>query len=126
MPIRHEWYTDAQRILISYIEKPWDWEDYRRGLDEVIGLLDEVEHKVVSVGVYHKAGAPPTGTILNLPRIAELLDHPNFDYYVVVGITSSMGKSAASIFQRVYGSLYFCDTLNEAIMLIEENRAADV
>jgi hypothetical protein len=119
MPFTHEWYDADRTVIHSQIIAPWTWDAYISELDTLFAMMDEVEHPVISLGDYRRAGPAPSGIITRLPAIAKLMTHPNFHKFILVGVTSSLGRSGVRVFSNVYGKVDYVDTLEEADDIIK-------
>lgn len=120
MPFTHEWYNDEKKVIYSQVIGAWTWDEYIGQLDTISAMLDEVDHPVILLGDFSQSGPAPKGIITRMSQITTIFGHPNFDQFIVVAISSWMGKNGAQIFSRVFGALDSVDTLEQAEELIRE------
>ncbi|MGF1507196.1 MAG: hypothetical protein ACFB51_19015 [Anaerolineae bacterium] len=125
MPIVSDWFDEDHTILFTQVSEPFTWDDYSQNIDRLLALLDSVTHPVILLTDYTQVETIPTGALPQLSVIANLIEHPNFQQFVVYGHQTAIGQTATRIFERVYGRVDMVEDQEEALALIERIRRSD-
>ena len=119
----HRWLDDEKTILFTEYPPNFTWEEYHHAGDAVWRMLSTVDHKVIHLSSYeHVTARLPPGALAQLRRIAMLIEHRNFEHFVVYGVHHRLIRTMGDLFYDVYGHIIITDTKEEALAAIAELR----
>lgn len=133
MSLEVKWYDDAHTILVATLAKDTTWDEYHSAVDQIISEAKQANHRV-DVIFHDEVGMPIGNPMPHLKQgIAKMGKEPNIGYYVIAGSRGSSGfvRAMIEIVLKVamksapagQGNGAFARTLNDAIALIERDRA---
>ena len=126
MSIQVDWHNDIQTAITICYQQPWDWAEFEAAREQLLILLDSLQHPVDLILDVRKAGPPPEGAILRFRKTLQT-DHPNTRQVIFVG-EQYLITSFLDIIFHIYGRflpesrLRFVNSLEEAELLISDGR----
>ena len=121
MPINVKWGSLGQTFILFTVENPFLPTELLAAVDEVHDLLDSVDHQASTIIDFTSITGVPRGLISMYPTLAAKIGHPKSTGFVV--FTSQRYRWMAEIFSRLFKTLHFVDTLEEAEAMVSEFHA---
>jgi hypothetical protein len=131
MPHTISWFDEAKTVLLVLTEGKSTWEQYHAKYDDALQIVKTVDYRV-DVIMDSRGGLPPGNPIPHLRAIiAEWDTAQNLGVVVVLGRYRMHGfvQTAANIAGRLVGvitpgQLFFVNSLDDAMPIIEADRVA--
>jgi hypothetical protein len=83
------WANDDHSVILYHIESPWTWEDTDRAKDQLVEMIESVDHPVDCVFDVSGIGGLPRNTLQVVAEHYSFIPQ-NVGIYVVVGAPSSV------------------------------------
>lgn len=122
MPVTVEWGNEAQTLVIMRLTEPFSMEAVADGVDQINALMDTVSHRVTPAVDFRAVHGLPRGALASYQRVASRMGHPNSTgWLIMIGVRRFM-KPLLDIFSRVFRTIEYADTLEDAVALAERAR----
>lgn len=126
--IQVQWYDETRTIIVYHIENEWSVADFFALSVQIDRMIDQVEHVVDVIGVYHRAFVPTGDFIFDAGSLPFRRRHRRRGKEFFVGMNYFL-SSMASTLQKTYPGLYdlaMVPTVEEAyrqITALQDKRA---
>lgn len=126
MPVKVTWY-DADKTIISVnFCGDWTWEDYSNTAAEILELTQDIHYRIDQVIDMRASGPVPQGpALMFMNRSYKIAKFKQQGITVLVGAGTILHAlvTALAMTDRKRPPRLFADTIEEALRLIEEDRA---
>jgi hypothetical protein len=122
-----EWLDDAHTIIRSTGQGNWTWDDFYRGLNQILDMAQSVPHRVDLIYTSQAGSQPPKGSAMSHYQRAMRMMPENVGLQVF--ITSSMfARAIISMMTKLIPSMrasnfLLVGSLDEALSTIAQDRA---
>jgi hypothetical protein len=128
MAVTVGWDNDEMTVLVIRFQRPWDWSEFNRAVEELSRLLASVEHKVDIIFDIREAGFPPEGAVNRFRKAAEIRhSNVNLLIYIAPPVLAQFVRGIVTIIRAVFGAFerefIFVTTIEAAHDAIASARA---
>jgi prophage DNA circulation protein len=126
MPVRVYWEDERKAIIRADVTGRWTWDDLDAGLQETLGMMDTVDHKVNFIIDIRDSHFNAGSALAHVGDAATPDTHRNEGVKVVVG-ANRLVKMLYSAYRKVTQSMgkdqvfHFADSIEDARAVIERN-----
>jgi hypothetical protein len=83
LSIRTTWKNPYKTCIVISFEKPWTWTEFEQARQDMIHMLDDLNHPVTLIIDVRNAGFPPPNAIKPFKQVAEI-NHPDVRQLIFV------------------------------------------
>lgn len=118
MPMYVFWDDADHSIIRTESEGRWTWDEYHVALDQILKMIQTVDHRVDLINLPRPDALPPTGNPQPHYERALRMLPPNVGVNIIIS-QSLMGRMLVSLWSKMPGN-----KLGSAIKLVENLEAA--
>lgn len=128
MPMNVQWDSDAKNIIRAVGEGNWTWDDFHHGVDEIVEMMNTVDHRVDLIYMSLPGAVPPKGSPMPHYKRAIQSMPANAGQHIIVN-TMGIARVILNVFLKLYGrqskaEFGLAATLDDARKMISQKTAS--